>query len=111
MDASASYVMQMMCWREEILFRVTLTGLRTEPCVNMWFNEDKCKFLHLDQDNPKHEKSLGSELTESISAKQNSMVHEKLDTSQECAFAVLKARYTGLLARYTDIYWTPWKEM
>jgi len=78
------------------------------------FNKDKCKILHLDQDNPKHENRLGNELIESIHAKKNLMMYEKLDTCQECVLAVPKAKDTlgsmkrNVVSRLKEVIVTIW---
>ncbi|KAF4794941.1 hypothetical protein TURU_097645 [Turdus rufiventris] len=59
----------------------------------MKFNKSKCKILHLGQGNPKHKYRLGREWIEYSSEEKNSglMLNKKLDMTQQCALAALKA--------------------
>ncbi|GAB0192445.1 catenin alpha-3 [Grus japonensis] len=89
-------VVQLICLREGMSSRGTLTGLRSKTYVNlMKFNNAKGKVLYLAWGNHQHQYRLEDELIESspMGKALGMLVDEKLDTAQQCALASQKANH------------------
>lgn len=52
--------------------------------VLMKFNTGKCRVLHVEKNNPRHQYSLGADQLESSLVEKDLVVVNKLPTSQQC---------------------------